>query len=932
MLIQNKYNIKNKELFEAVSQNKVSKVINLINSGADVNSIHNESLYKSGIYQHCTCLYKALSKGYIEIVKLLIDARADINASNYIYLNEEGDKHALYPLTLAIGGKLWCPEILKLMIKNGAKITSTDYWNPLIIACGLYSQDEEYNDALYQCCKELIKAGVNVNYSSLEGETPLFLAVTRGHLKIVHLLIKHHATINLASDLFLNKKVVISQYDNNLLVNNIAYILCKAAQFNNYDLIYQIIRRKIDLNITYKNSYLKTCPLSSANKYETIEYLLENGADPNYVMDGESHSRILCSTLYDDSLDKLRLLLKHGADANHLYSDYNQTALLIALQSHLPFQKAKILLEHDADINVLDINKQSAMHYLFRNQYYQDKSETLYASLSEILKTIDLLIESKALVELKDNKGNSPLHIAASNGYGRAILEKLISLSKNFNDKNNFGETALDLATRNNNQEGMKYIKFLGGECNIFSVFFGNNISTILIEIENASNIEVFDSDYNTLLHYAVKLNLFAVVKKLVEKKAIINKFNVYHKTPLDIALEHKHTNIVEYLKIYKAQTFKELNIDLCSYWLPNNAGTLTINYHLSDSCIFLEKYIIDVFNYISDIFLINFKKVKYTADANLCIILTDIELPTERNTLCLTDTHSKISKADIFINFSFFKTEKIKNKSNFYFSKILQIISKTLGLQERFCDEFSILKTIPNHTKKYFFSEADILCLSSRYGSNKGFLIESLSYNYNNTIDSRNYLFKIIEEKNLKKLKKEFEFTCDINIKDKDRNSLIYLATINEFISGVKLLYKKGAILDIASALILELYDKVTEISSHQEPRKNHEVFSDLFRVAVLKENLSLIKALTKYGTKVSSNILFLSIEVGNLNVIKQLVMRENNIDLREEEIENLFLIAADLDSSGRIEKTLKDALNVQKYKSLSNVIDFRTGRTIKL
>jgi len=63
--LNTKKETQNKELFTAISQNDIEIVKDLINKGANVNSIHDDT--ENGIIEHCTCLYCAVKEGYSTI-------------------------------------------------------------------------------------------------------------------------------------------------------------------------------------------------------------------------------------------------------------------------------------------------------------------------------------------------------------------------------------------------------------------------------------------------------------------------------------------------------------------------------------------------------------------------------------------------------------------------------------------------------------------------------------------------------------------------------------------------------------------------------------------------------------------------------------------------------------------------------------------------
>ena len=163
----------NKELFAAVSQNNALKVKALINKGAEIDSVHDDS-YDS-TYKHCTCLYKAINNGSLEIAKELIEAGADVNTPVYLFANKDYDD---YPLNAALRRRDRAIEGIKLLLSNGINLSSPQYKTILIslFSCSYYTQ-QEHKEIFFQCCEELIKAGADISCTSSHGYTPLFLAI-----------------------------------------------------------------------------------------------------------------------------------------------------------------------------------------------------------------------------------------------------------------------------------------------------------------------------------------------------------------------------------------------------------------------------------------------------------------------------------------------------------------------------------------------------------------------------------------------------------------------------------------------------------------------------------------------------------------------------------------------------------------------------------
>jgi hypothetical protein len=144
--------------FNAIFQNDIKGVQTSIATGFDVNTKDKNNM---------TALHVAVEFENLEIAKLLLQNKADINAQ---------DKDGKTPLMYAVDGITENFEAVKLFIKSGAKLETRDKEGntALLIASDGYSKEiVEY----------LLKAGANPNVKNKESETPLSLAGNQEEIK-----------------------------------------------------------------------------------------------------------------------------------------------------------------------------------------------------------------------------------------------------------------------------------------------------------------------------------------------------------------------------------------------------------------------------------------------------------------------------------------------------------------------------------------------------------------------------------------------------------------------------------------------------------------------------------------------------------------------------------------------------------------------------
>jgi ankyrin repeat protein len=679
-------------LFKAVIENDVISIRKLIAKGANVNS-----LQKDSIYDGISCLYQALFEGNIETAKILIDLGADLNL--HIKLMRHISSH---PLDATLYGKNNV-EGLRLMINSGVDLTSfNDKRNPLMALCSILPKSEEtYDDVdnkLFEYCKILIENGVDVNFVAESGETPLFAASVRGYTKIAGLLLEKGANKNLASCfMFEDYKSISEIEDKSSNINNIAYIVCMASGKNNIKILQNMKNHGVDLNISFEDRFGIKTALNSTLSTSTTEWLLQNGVSP---IKTNIESEELCKATIDlYGTQKLELLLKAGSNPNDRWKYTKATALHTALENDLPYQKAKLLLEYGADITAIDNDQLSVMHYILKNDfsdtlpYMNEKGGTFQASEKEILDTINLLLEKGANPVAKDVAGNSPLHMAAKNGYGKKVIDKLIEIGNSSNEKNLFGETPAIIAAKNFKEQTFKMLASSADREELATIVCLSNVGIAKKHIDKAESLNIGDCENYTLLHYAVLRNSPTIVKALVNKGIDLDAFNKYFKTALDLAKIKSKPEIITYLENKGATTYidsKHSYHNQLKNWMPRTNGKTVINYTMQgiskeDSAKYEfrrsslpvtnnQKALLNkVFQYISSVFDISFNEVTDLSKVNLYIGQTfeSIYYDNYAETLS-TKSNSTIKIANLPIDGFLFNDVKYDNYPNYCYKKIL--------------------------------------------------------------------------------------------------------------------------------------------------------------------------------------------------------------------------------------------------------------------
>lgn len=194
-----------------------------------------------------------------------------------------------------------------------------------------------------------------------------------------------------------------------------------------------------------------------------------DGTDVNIRRDTRGRFAIH-SAAFHNNLEEIKRLLSLGAIVNSTDKKMNtplhEAARFNLVGSH--FDTIEMLLKNGADINAQNDNKYTALHYLVSEQ--------------PNVETVNLLLNSGATVDIKDDLGETPLFKVVLKKFDDVkILKLLVDRGSNVNTFNNIKQTPLHVACKWNS---LKVIKFL---------------------LENGANIEALDFNGLTPLMMMLK-------------------------------------------------------------------------------------------------------------------------------------------------------------------------------------------------------------------------------------------------------------------------------------------------------------------------------------------------------------------------------------------------------------------------------------------
>ncbi len=451
----------------------------------------------------CTILSLAAIRGYLKVVKLLLDKGAHIHLA---------DKDKKTPLHLAAeNGKT---EVVRLLLSHNKRDVNTlDSWErtPLHWAARYGHMD---------IVILLIGDGANVNAKTHRNWTALQMAAEQGFPDVVQVLLTHGAEVNSNND-------------------NDRTALHLAAQNGHLEATKILVEKGADVSLKNKDGWTPLHVASGNGHLEIMKFLIQAGG---MILDQDDKGNTpFHLAAYFGKLDAVKLLLDDGALICNIPNKDGQTALHRAAEKGKT-EVVRFLLSHNkSDVNTVDSWGRVPLHWAARYGH---------------MDVAKLLIENGANVNEKTVKNWTPLHMAAEHGFPD-VVHVLLSKGAEINSKNNNGRTALHMAAQNGHLEVAKILADNGAEINPenedgwvpLHVASGNGHLDVMQFLIQAGGIMSRDYKGHTPLHLAAYFGKLDAVKLLVNRGADIAVKDNSGETPLDIALKRGIGDVAQFLK-----------------------------------------------------------------------------------------------------------------------------------------------------------------------------------------------------------------------------------------------------------------------------------------------------------------------------------------------------------------------------------------------
>jgi ankyrin repeat protein len=237
------------------------------------------------------------------------------------------------------------------------------------------------------------------------------------------------------------------------------------------------------------------------------------------------------------------------------------------------------IINKNYDLSVLCFNKGGDINYktdiktpFTKNYHIEGATPIFYAIRDYDEKVFTFLVKNGADVNAQDENGNTPLHLLTNTIRNIASIKLLVEKGASINIKNKEGinafSKAIELARYRNidNEQTINFLIEQGADVNtedenkvtplmkIISIgeTQGLNLELIKKIITNGANIDAYDKNGKTALHYAMeqksRYENRKLIKLLIEKGADVNVQDNEGNTPLILATKNYDVELIKSL------------------------------------------------------------------------------------------------------------------------------------------------------------------------------------------------------------------------------------------------------------------------------------------------------------------------------------------------------------------------------------------------
>ena len=354
--------------------------------------------------------------------------------------------------------------------------------------------------------------GANVNQADEKGRTPLYLAARYGYPEIVSRLLAAGAQVD--SQTYDNGKTPL-------------YI---ASGYGNLAVVKQLLAAGAQVSEKKENGFRTLHNAAYYGHLHVVKQLLAAGAQVNAKTN--NYETPLHIAAKRGKFSVVEQLLKEGARVN-VKNNESLTPLALAKDDHI----RELLKRNGAKLDAANANS------------------LLYAAKSGNLEMVERSLSNGANVNQADEKGRTPLYLAARYGYPEIVSRLLAAGAQVDSQTYDNGKTPLYIASGYGNLAVVKQLLAAGAQVSekkengfrtLHNAAYYGHLHVVKQLLAAGAQVNAKTNNYETPLHIAAKRGKFSVVEQLLKEGARVNVKNNESLTPLALA---KDDHIRELLK-----------------------------------------------------------------------------------------------------------------------------------------------------------------------------------------------------------------------------------------------------------------------------------------------------------------------------------------------------------------------------------------------
>lgn len=474
----------NSKLFNAIRIADINTIRDLIDAGANINSLNNHG--------H-TVLGEAVLKGNLQVILLLCNSKVDVNAV---------DKTGLTALHMAAAQGNF--EAIKILVDSGADINikNSRGENPLEEAADSFSKNKvkiikylmprykSVDNILFaaeiganEAILKLLKKGVDINQVDSQGKSPLILASEAGNIETVKLLLSHGADLSIEAFRGQGNALIFAVREDKQKIVKLFLINKKTTS---YDKAKGLIQATLSKNAVLVKMFLnsKTDPNLKINGRSAYEVSLEYPDEKITKLYIERGYKLpLWAAIKVGHIDEVRRLLADGTNVNESRSPDGESNLDLAIRTK-QIAMVELLIEYGAKLDSKNStsNKNTPLH------------TAVDVSASNILQ---LLIDKGANLNITNFYERTPLVLAVV----KYDLKNTELLLKNNADFKILPESYASILDINKNKEMNELLRR-----------FGASEGKITPDYHNKDQSQLSDNDFSSIMRFIEKYWLLLLV------------------------------------------------------------------------------------------------------------------------------------------------------------------------------------------------------------------------------------------------------------------------------------------------------------------------------------------------------------------------------------------------------------------------------------